>query len=104
MRSTMVAGVAAVCLGLAVLVQAAGDPGAGEKKAAACADCHGVDGNSVTPTNPKLAGQHALYLVNAMKAYADGRRNHAAMTAFVQPLNMQDLEDIAAFYATQQPK
>ncbi|TMH61334.1 MAG: c-type cytochrome, partial [Betaproteobacteria bacterium] len=27
-----------------------------------CAACHGADGNSVSPANPSLAGQHAEYI------------------------------------------
>ena len=37
----------------------AADAAAGKAKAAVCAGCHGVDGNSSNPMWPHLAGQHA---------------------------------------------
>ena len=42
---------------------AAGDAEAGKTKAAACGGCHGMDGNSLVPTFPKLAGQGERYIV-----------------------------------------
>jgi cytochrome c553 len=42
-------------------VVAAGDAQAGKGKAQVCAACHGVDGNSLSPDWPNLAGQHATY-------------------------------------------
>ena len=58
---------------------AAGDAEAGKAKSAACAACHGPDGNSVAPTFPKLAGQHADYLVKQLKEYKSGERQNATM-------------------------
>ncbi len=52
---------------------------AGKTAAAACAGCHGADGNATVPGNPSLAGQHRDYLIAAMQAYRDGSRQHAAM-------------------------
>jgi cytochrome c553 len=48
-----------------------------------------------------LAGQDEHYLVDAMKAYQDGRNSNPAMMDFVKSLSERDLEDIAAFYASQ---
>ena len=70
----------------------------GKKKTAVCRSCHGEYGDAVDPI-PKLAGQNKQYLVGAMKAYANGRRNHPSMKSFVAGLNEQDLEDIATFYS-----
>ena len=57
-------------IGLSLLVSlpvlAIGDADAGQGKAAVCAACHGVDGNSVVPNWPKIAGQHAAYLQRQM--------------------------------------
>lgn len=70
----------------------------GKKKTAVCRSCHGEYGDAVDPI-PKLAGQNKQYLLGAMKAYADGRRDHPSMKSFVAGLNEQDLEDIATFYS-----
>ena len=49
--------------------QAAGDAAAGATKAGTCAACHGMDGNSVNPLWPSLAGQNEAYLVNTLNAF-----------------------------------
>lgn len=81
---------------------AEGDAEAGQSKAATCAACHGPDGNSPTPMYPKIAGQHAGYLVDQLKAYKSGARDDAVMRGMVAPLSEQDMKDIAAFYANQE--
>lgn len=80
---------------------AAGDPAAGKEKAKTCAGCHGETGISPSPQNPNLAGQHEQALYDAMVAYKEGKRDHAAMKAFVAPLSEQDIANLAAFYASQ---
>ncbi|MDP6969238.1 MAG: cytochrome c [Gammaproteobacteria bacterium] len=92
------------CLPLLTLpAQAAGDAAAGAGKAAMCVGCHGVDGNSVVPMFPKLAGQHAQYLEVAMKAYRSQDRkggSAAQMYPMVAALSDQDIADLAAFFAS----
>ena len=65
---------------------------------------HGVDGNSANPEWPKLAGQHAGYLVKQLQDYRSGARRNAQMSALVTTLNDADMADIAAYYAGQQLK
>ncbi len=85
--------------------QAAGDAEAGKKKAASCAACHGPDGNALAPTFPKIAGQHADYIVKQLRDFKEGKtRKNASMSPMALPLSEQDMEDIAAFYATQEAK
>ena len=72
--------------------------------AAACAGCHGEDGNTDIPGMPSLAGQHVLYTITVLKAYQDGTRPDPEMQAFVEPLTRSDIEDIAYFYATMDPR
>lgn len=81
-----------------------GDPVAGGRTAVACAACHGVDGNSIDPHTPSLAGEDAEYLITATKAYLDGSRNYLMMTHPVASLSEEDIENLAAFYAGQEPK
>lgn len=79
----------------------AGNPAAGQAKSKTCAACHGADGNSATADFPRLAGQHADYLVKAMKDYKSGARKNAIMAPQAANLSVRDMEDLAAFYARQ---
>jgi cytochrome c553 len=78
-----------------------GDPQAGEQKAAACAACHGQDGNSAAAANPKLAGQGVPYTVKQLKEFKSGERENAIMKGMAAGLSEQDMYDIAAYYAQQ---
>jgi cytochrome c553 len=80
----------------------AADAAAGEQKAAVCAACHGTDGNSSVAQNPKLAGQNANYLVKQMLDIKEGRREVALMTGMLDGMNEADIEDIAAYYSSQE--
>lgn len=81
-------------------VQAAGDAEAGKAKSVTCAACHGVDGNSVAPNFPKLAGQHANYLAKQLAEYKSGDRQNATMNGLAAALSEQDMADLAAYYAS----
>ncbi|MDH3559437.1 MAG: cytochrome c4 [Gammaproteobacteria bacterium] len=85
----------------ATTAQAAGDAEAGKAKSASCAACHGVDGNSVNPEWPKLAGQHEGYLVKQLYYFGDGERDNSIMKGMVASLSEQDRMDLAAYYASQ---
>ena len=85
----------------ALQAQAAGDPVAGKEKAAQCAACHGVDGNSLNPEWPKLAGQHADYLVKQLSYFEKGERENVTMKPMASVLDEQGREDVATYYATQ---
>ena len=81
---------------------AAGSPQRGLEKSTVCQSCHGVDGNlSLQDDYPKLGGQHQDYLVQALKAYRSGDRENAIMAGFAAGLSDQDIEDLAAWYASQ---
>ena len=69
-----------------------------------CGACHGADGNSGTPENPKLAGQHPEYLVKQLQDFKSGKRNNAIMKGFATTLSDDDMTNIAHWLATQQPK
>jgi cytochrome c553 len=76
---------------------------AGRTKSATCAACHGVDGNSVTPDWPMLAGQHANYIVRQLRAFKEGERTDVTMKPFADMLSEQDMLDVAAYFAAQTP-
>ncbi len=82
-------------------VHAAGDAEAGKAKSAVCIACHGADGNSINPEWPSLAGQVPEYLVKQLQDFKSGARKNALMVGMVAPLSEQDMEDLAAYYASQ---
>ncbi|MEJ8566794.1 cytochrome c [Wenzhouxiangellaceae bacterium CH-27] len=86
---------------LPLCATAAGDPASGQSKAATCEACHGKTGESVDPNYPNLAGQHESYLIKALSDYRAGRRTNAVMASFAANLSNQDIEDLAAWYASQ---
>jgi cytochrome c553 len=96
----------AILLIAALTVTAEGQEGsvdAGRAKSATCAACHGVDGNSVTPDWPMLAGQHASYIVRQLQAFKNGERTDVTMKPFADILSEQDMLDVAAYFAAQTP-
>jgi cytochrome c553 len=92
---------ALVVLGAFGTAQAAGDAAAGKNKAAVCAGCHGADGNSMVPTFPKLAGQHASYLAKQLAEFKAGGRTDPTMGPMAMPLSDQDVADVSAYFASQ---
>ena len=80
---------------------AKGDPATGKTKAQVCEACHGTDGKAIAPIYPNLAGQHESYLVKALADYRAGRRTNAIMAPMAANLSDQDIEDLAAWYASQ---
>ncbi len=88
-------------LAMALPAYAAGDASAGRSKAQACAACHGADGNASIPNYPKLAGQHAGYLVKQLQAFKAKRRMNPIMNGQVANLKKSDMDDIAAYFSKQ---
>lgn len=88
-------------LGISGLAHAAGDAAAGQGKIVMCSACHNVDGNSMMPNFPKLAGQGERYLLKQMKDIKSGERPVLEMTGMLDAMSEQDLADIAAWYASQ---
>lgn len=95
-----------VLLGLtAGVASAAGNVEAGQTKASTvCVACHGLDGNSVNPEWPSIAGQHAKYTAKQIKAFRAGERTNPLMSPIALTLTDQDIEDVAAYFATQKVK
>jgi cytochrome c553 len=80
-----------------------GDPAAGEALSTACGGCHGARGVSRDVQTPSLAGQDFDYLVKATKAYWTTRKNWG-MQRYVAGLSEKDVDDIVAFYTSQEPR
>ncbi|MCK9532809.1 MAG: c-type cytochrome [Gammaproteobacteria bacterium] len=77
---------------------------AGRRMTMPCMSCHGANGDASEGKYPKLAGQNAEYLVAAMRAYRDGRRDSSEMRVFMAQLADEEIDAIAAFYAAQAPR
>jgi cytochrome c553 len=71
---------------------------------AVCAGCHGVDGNSGTPSNPKLAQQHPEYLVKQLQEFKSGKRANAIMSGMAAALSDDDMRNIAYWLTTKAAK
>ncbi len=80
-----------------------GERAVGMSKSGACSGCHGVDGNSINPTMPSLAGQNGPYLEKVLLAYRNGQRKDSLMQAALATLKPKDLRDIAAYFSSQEP-
>jgi len=101
LRAVAVFGVLSVSV-----AQAEGDVESGRVLADTCKGCHAVDSyNNVYPTYkvPKIGGQSAAYLEEALKLYRDGNRDHSTMTAQAASYTDQDIADIAAYLASVVP-
>jgi len=95
-------GLALVLLSFGALAQTPGDPVAGERRAGMCAGCHGIAGyRNAYPAYsvPKLGGQHAAYIVSALKAYQTRQRSHPTMQAIAASLSDKDMADLGAYFA-----
>ncbi len=103
MKNIFLAGLITYFVSGAGVAHAVGDPVVGQQKTSMCAGCHGISGYRTAYPRvysvPKLGGQHAQYIVQALQAYKNGARNHATMTAIATTLTDQDMADLAAYYA-----
>ncbi len=75
----------------------------GKKHAAACAKCHGEDGNSKIPGTPTLAGQQPHYLVAAIQEYHQGNRAKGTARSMLRDSDRLELENLALYFAAQTP-
>ena len=84
-------------------VLAAGDAKQGEALTATCLACHGPNGNSLAGSFPNIAGQNEAYLYKQLVDIQTGARSAVLMTGILDGLTSQNLEDLAAYYASQTP-
>jgi len=69
-----------------------------------CAACHGTDGNSPSPVNPSLAGQHAEYLTLQLTHFKSGVRSNPVMAGMVANLSPDDMRALGIYFSQQKPK
>jgi cytochrome c553 len=104
--------VAAACFPAIAATQTPAAPAAGTVSVARgqqiatqiCAACHGADGNSPTPANPNLAGQHADYITAQLAHYKAGIRQNPIMQGMAAPLSDDDMRSVGLYFSQQKPK
>jgi len=69
-----------------------------------CGACHGADGNSATPANPNIAGQHADYIIEQLAYFKAGIRQNPIMQGIAAGMTPDDMRAAAIFYSQQKPK
>ena len=77
-----------------------GDAARGKPLTYTCQGCHGITGYKNAYPNyhvPKIGGQSAQFLTNALMEYRSGARKHPTMQAQAQSFSEQDIADIAAY-------
>ena len=68
-----------------------------------CAACHGADGNSPAPANPRLAGQHADYIATQLAAFKSGARPSPIMQGMAAGIAPEDMRSVGAYFESQKP-
>ena len=101
MKAMLLCLAGAMAVALAPATLAAGDANAGKSKTAVCAGCHGVNGASLAPNFPNLAGLGDKYLLKQLRDIQSGQRTVPEMSGLLKELNAQDLADIAAYFTAQ---
>ncbi|HXR57049.1 MAG TPA: cytochrome c [Casimicrobiaceae bacterium] len=85
-----------------------GDPAKGREKTRMCEGCHGVEGwRTAYPEVyhvPKIGGQHAAYIVQALHEYKNGDRTHPSMRAIAASLSDDDILNLAAYFSRGGPQ
>lgn len=66
----------------------------------ACSSCHGPDAHGMQDF-PRLAGQHAQYLLKQLASFQSNMRNVAIMHGVAQNLRLSEMESVAAFLEAQ---
>jgi cytochrome c553 len=99
-------GLALIALAAPALAQApVGNAEAAKSKISMCVGCHGIPKYKTAYPHvyhvPKITGQKAVYIYNALQAYKSGARSHPSMRGIAQGLSEQDMADVAAYYASE---
>ena len=67
---------------------------------AACASCHGANGNGIPAQFPRLAGQHQDYTVGQLQAFKSGvRKNSIQMTTLAKRMSDDEMKAVADYIA-----
>ena len=88
------------CIALTHTAQAEGDIDAGRELSTQCSACHGTYGLSSSEQFPNIAGQKESYLRTQLEKFQSGQRDDLTMQAIVGPLSDQNIQDLAAYFAS----
>lgn len=97
-RILLIAAIAGA-VAMAGAAQAAGDAAAGKADAASCGMCHGPEGQG-TQVAPKITGMAPTAFVQALQDFKSGKKDNAMMKAQTANLTPQQMDDLAAYYAS----
>ena len=73
----------------------------GRKLAGQCKTCHGSYGIAQIPIAPNIAGEPEQYIINQLKAYQSGDREHEMMSVVAKTLDDEKIDKLAKWYASQ---
>jgi cytochrome c553 len=76
----------------------------GKTRSEFCSICHGVDGVSVKPLVPNLAGQNPYYLLEQIEKFADGRRQDYIMSPQARAMTGDDKAALVFYYTNMIPR
>ncbi len=96
LKNSLLAGLLLACL------PALAAPPTGRQLAQQCATCHGLQGLATMANTPHLAGQPDVYLIEQLKAFRNGQRQHAIMSLIAKPLSDAEIENLAQWFSSQQ--
>jgi cytochrome c553 len=74
------------------------------EKLAACASCHGADGNSVIAGTPSIAAQPKIFIENYLVMSREGIRGPAVMQALLKGVPDKDLVALSKHYSALKAK
>lgn len=100
MSRTVLPLLVSAALAAGVPAHAGGDARRGAEKAGTCVACHGEGGAAPQGNFPVLAGQHAKYLAHTIRGYRSGSRPDPVMLPIASQLSDEDIEDLAAYFAS----
>ena len=80
-----------------------GAPDPGRAIAASCANCHGTNGVSVGKM-PSLAGAAKTELATKMQEFKSGKRAGTVMPQLAKGFTDQQIDQVAAWFATQRAR
>lgn len=69
-----------------------------------CFLCHGMEGESSSPLFPRLAGQHADYMVKQLEDFQSGRRKSSTMQPQAAELTRAEMRALGAFFEAKKPQ
>lgn len=76
----------------------------GQERSVLCGHCHGVDGNSLKPDIPNLAGQNPAYIIEQIGKFIDGTRKNFVMQTLASDFTFQDKVNLAVYFTSQKLK